>query len=434
MMMFSFSVLLFFCIFFFTTPLIFTEFVSTEINFDFNRAVGQDTCSCGLRSSTPPPKAPINIRFTAFIDNTQPKLSKLLCDSYSLAIHDLNAFSQSQEQNVNFNLTVEDTHGNGTYAALKAEVAAERGVSVILGPVNPEEETILIPTAVSLGLTTISATSIYPYSLPGQQSFRLTSNIAHQANTMAFFLKSRGIQVGLVVFKATSYGTIFQEKFRKAWQNIGGNATYTVAYPAVTTPGFNISGVLAQVETKLKLVLAYANQARGAIIWIGEEEWPTYAAAVKSPLLLRQLWLGDIGVNRVRSPGRAAVDFASMTQFFSINTYIPLGSLKTKVKTGLMAKGYNQPDSVGYLAYDSVILAGYTYFSTRSFKNPSFSSALSSTAEYFYGSSGRLAFDNNNNKQYSYYSVDQLDSKTGSWKLVTVFDPLPTVLKFIPPF
>jgi len=237
----------------------------------------------------------------------------------------------------------------------------------------------------------------------------------------------------VVLFKASSYGTYFQEKFRLAWQNLGGNATYTVPYP-INVADVNVSSIWSSVERVMNLALSYSGQTRGAIVWIGEEEWPTLAAGVNTAFLMRQFWLGDVGINRVRSPGRNAINLAKMTPIHSINVFIPSGPSATHVKQGLKARGYNSPDPTGYLAYDSIMLAGHTYWATRTDANPSFSSALQTLAPSFYGSSGSLTFDFLNNKQYVYYEVDMLDTRTGQWKLVTVFDPLPTSLMFIAPF
>jgi len=380
-----------------------------------------------------PPVTPVTIKFAGLIDSTRPALSKLLCDSYSLAVSDLNDFAASINQKVNFNITFEDTRGNSTFAALKTQFLNTQGVRVLFGPVNPDEEAVLIPLAQSLSMTTISATSMYPYNVPGRASYRLTGNDADRANTMAFFLRSRGLQVGVVLFKASSYGVYFQEKFRLAWQNLGGNATYTVPYP-INVADVNVTSIWSSVERSMNLALGYSGQTRGAIVWIGEEEWPTLAAGVNTAFLMRQFWLGDVGINRVRAPGRNAINLAKMTPMYSINVYIPSGPSATHVKEGLKARGYNSPDPTGYLAYDSIMLAGHTYWATRTDTNPSFSSALRTLAPSFYGSSGSLTFDFLNNKQYVYYEVDMLDTRTGQWKLVTVFDPLPTSLMFIAPF
>eukprot|EP01097_Dermamoeba_algensis_P002221 TRINITY_DN1884_c0_g1_i1.p1 TRINITY_DN1884_c0_g1~~TRINITY_DN1884_c0_g1_i1.p1 ORF type:complete len:477 (+),score=149.38 TRINITY_DN1884_c0_g1_i1:131-1432(+) len=414
----------------FPAPQASAEFVVTEINFDFNRAVTESSCK---RGSEQAPVTPVTIKFAGLIDSNRPSLSKLLCDSYSLAVSDLNDLSSSLNQKVHFNITFEDTRGNSTFAAQKARYLQSQGVRALFGPVNPEEETVLIPLAQSLSLTTISATSMYPYAIPGRASYRLTGNDADRANTMAYFLRSRGIQVGVVVYKASLYGSYFQEKFRLAWQNLGGNATYTVPYP-VNTADVNSTNIWSTVERVMNLALSYSGQSRGAIVLIGEEEWPTVAAGAKTAFLLRQFWLGDVGVNRVRTPGRDAINLAKLTPIHSINVYIPSGPTAAHVKQGLKSRGYNSPDPTGYLAYDSIALAGHTYFAARTDENPSFSAALRTLAPSFYGSSGSLTFDFLNNKQYVYYEVDVLDTRTGQWKLVTVFDPLPTSLQFITPF
>lgn len=405
------------------------EFVVTEVNFDFNRAVTESTC----KRNSEAPVTPVTVYFSGLIDTTRPALSKLLCDSYSLAVSDLNDLSASLNQKLYFNITFEDTRGNATFASMKTQYLRSQGVRVIFGPVNPEEETALIPLAQSLSMTTISATSMYPYAIPGRASYRLTGNDADRANTMAYFLKSRGIQVGVVVYRASLFGSYFQEKFRLAWQNLGGNATYTVPY-ATSAADINATSIWSTVERVMNLALSYSGQTRGAIVLIGEEEWPTLIQGAQSAFLLRQFWLGDVGVNRVRNPGRSAINMAKLTPLHSINVYIPSGPTATTVKQGLKARGYNSPDPTGYLAYDSIMLAGHTYYATRTDENPSFSTALKTLSPSFYGSSGSLTFDFLNNKQYVYYEVDMLDPRTGQWKLVTVFDPLPTSLKFITPF
>eukprot|EP01098_Paradermamoeba_levis_P001469 TRINITY_DN1174_c0_g1_i1.p1 TRINITY_DN1174_c0_g1~~TRINITY_DN1174_c0_g1_i1.p1 ORF type:complete len:436 (-),score=175.28 TRINITY_DN1174_c0_g1_i1:186-1493(-) len=407
------------------------ECVETEINFDFRAALPAQT-TCPEKNNlerTPDPViggAPLQIKFGALIEKDKlPNLSKVLADSYFAAVDELNEISQTFGSNVRFSVEMENTRLNASYAVEKFNyLVNKRGANVILGPITSDELMIVAPTAKAAGITTVTATATSIGMGHVSNVFRMVPNDQDHANALAFHLIQTGFQHAVALYRGDSFGIPFRFKFQQAFQNLGGNLTYGVSYNPL---GFNATDLALQLESTVTEALRYitAGPHRVAIVMIANEEWQDLVAPIRSPLLLRQFWAGSSGVSRVREPKPAALDFVRLTgSLVAAGIYIPESKLKAKVIKNLRKRGHNNPDPVAYLAYDSVILSGYTALVTRSTANPNFSTALSTIANYWVGSSARLKLNSVGDRLYLSFTIENLDLTTGRWKILGVFDAM----------
>ena len=294
-----------------------------------------------------------------------------------------------------------DTASDPAVAQDKLKSLAEKGVNVVIGPVDDQVADALLAFADMNNILLISQGSSAQYLAKGGDNlFRLAPSNTYQAEAVTSLSRQEGVTTLIPIWRGDKYGDELVVHAKARFKQLGGEILPGSRYAPERT---DFGPIAADLKAQIDKAMAENPKAKiGVLLVAGDEAVPILKTAAADPGLAGLNWYGcdATAMNDDIAKDPVSADFAMRTRFLSPRYGEGGSNVYTKLEQRIQEKTGLFPDTQSAAAYDAAWAAFYTALATGGTRNfEVFKRTFPQTCEHTYGVTGWLALNDHGDRR-----------------------------------
>eukprot|EP01098_Paradermamoeba_levis_P006361 TRINITY_DN2637_c0_g1_i1.p1 TRINITY_DN2637_c0_g1~~TRINITY_DN2637_c0_g1_i1.p1 ORF type:complete len:422 (-),score=160.53 TRINITY_DN2637_c0_g1_i1:218-1483(-) len=331
--------------------------------------------------------------------------------AWKIAVRELNVFLKAVNSPYFVTLVLEDTESNPDKALAKIQKLYNAGVRIFLGPSSSSEVAAVADFVARNNIVLISPTSTSVALSKPDNIFRLAPTDDVSAAAFSKLILSEKITKIFSVHRTDSFGSSFASSF----QSVLPSNVSLVDYPYDTTTSFD--NLVDALNRDVSAAINSSSASSVGVLLVSFDEWITILTAANRYPALRQItWFGP-ELSALSNVPAAVSALASATPLLTLRPRLPDTDLKDSLRAAFLSVLVSDIPQDAYYAYDSAILAFFSFVLPRSAANPKFKQSLQLIADQLHLTTQRVAFNANGDRALD-LDFDALAFVDNKWKTV----------------
>jgi len=318
-----------------------------------------------------------------------------------LARDDIMNYLSQAGSNTSVTFMLADTASDPNVAQDNLKALAEKGVNVVIGPVNDKVADSLLAFADMNNILLISQGSSAQYlAKQGDNLFRLAPSNTYQAEAVTSLSRQEGVTTLIPIWRGDKYGDEMVVHAKARFKQLGGEALPGSRFDPDRT---DFAPIVEDLKKQIDKAMAADPKTKIGVLLVADEEAvPILKTAAGVPGLAGLNWYGcdATAMNDDIAKDPASADFAMRTRFLSPRYGEGGSNVYTKLEQRIQEKTDLFPDTQSAAAYDAAWAAFYTALATGGTRNfETFKRTFPQTCEHTYGVTGWLALSDQGDRR-----------------------------------
>lgn len=332
-------------------------------------------------------------------------------------------------------VVIEDSQSDPNQAAKIIEKFYAQGIRIVIAAGSSQEILAIKPFSDANGMIVISPTSTAPSLSLVDSIIRLSPNDLLHANGIAEFLRFRGIEAVVPIYRNDVFGNDFVKEFKARFEEKGGSVSDGVPYD---TAAGDFSSYTGELATQVQAARQVRSASTVVVLTVSFGEiLSIFTSSSKQPVLSTVNWYGteDYACNEQLDNDPVARSFALSVQFtasiFSPCAYVHPYTTIISQKENLVTRAWKINPAISKpvlsLMYDSLWIASLIIRDPRLVNVQTFLDNL----PVFLGTSGVSKLDKNGDRKvgfYGYFRYVDVENKP-AWAMVGSYWPTKVIAR-----